>query len=113
MPAVVKRPHRIRSRRETWPWERAFKISARFLRAFSASFNRAFDAFDGKYILPLSLSSFLGAPSGTGKPDEVAFCQGLGCNLSFFKMEWKRMSRHASLSADFALTRTVSEVLTS
>src|SRR5215469_11159829 len=40
----------MRSRRETWPWERALTISIRLLRAFSASFSRAFDACNGRYI---------------------------------------------------------------
>jgi len=45
---AVKRPHLKSSRRETWPWDRALTISARFLRAFSASLSRTFDAFKGR-----------------------------------------------------------------
>src|SRR6266852_65631 len=51
VPAAVMRPMRIRSRRETCPSQNAFTISARFLRAFSASRKRAFDAFRGRYTL--------------------------------------------------------------
>src|SRR5713226_8976712 len=53
VPAVVKSPILIRSRRETCPCDHAFRISARFLRAFSASFTRALDAFPGRYIASL------------------------------------------------------------
>src|SRR5215470_7788749 len=47
-PALVNNPILIRSRRETWPWVFALIISQRFLRAFSASRNRAFDALGDK-----------------------------------------------------------------
>src|SRR5436309_13135528 len=49
-PAAVNNPILIRSRRETCPRDHAFRISARFLRAFSASLTRALDAFPGRYI---------------------------------------------------------------
>src|SRR5216683_7128147 len=51
VPAADIRPMRIKSRRETCPSQNAFRISARFLRAFSASRTRAFDAFRGRYTL--------------------------------------------------------------
>src|SRR6185369_3495661 len=47
-PALVNNPILIRSRRETCPWECAWIISQRFLRACSASRKRAFDAFGDK-----------------------------------------------------------------
>src|SRR5689334_240059 len=47
-PAVVNRPHFISSRRETFPWENALTISARFSRALSASLRRVFDEFHGR-----------------------------------------------------------------
>src|SRR5215216_4639127 len=47
-PVPVNSPILIRSRRETCPWECAWMISQRFLRAFSASRNRAFEAFGDK-----------------------------------------------------------------
>src|SRR5216684_7312122 len=47
-PPAVKRPHLKSSRRETWPWDQALTISARFFRALSASLHRAFDAFKGR-----------------------------------------------------------------
>ena len=53
-PAVVKRPSFKRSRRDTWPCERALTISNRFLRAFSASLNRVFDAAHGNISLQTS-----------------------------------------------------------
>src|SRR6266705_2840908 len=49
-PPAVKSPILIRSRRETCPCDHAFRISARFRRAFSASLTRAFDALPGRYI---------------------------------------------------------------
>src|SRR2546425_2778703 len=49
-PPAVKSPILIRSRRETCPCDHAFRISARFLRAFSASLTRALDALHGRYI---------------------------------------------------------------
>src|SRR5437879_10805917 len=49
-PPAVKNPILIRSRRETCPCDHAFRISARFLRAFSASLTRALDAFPRRYI---------------------------------------------------------------
>src|SRR5439155_1226012 len=49
-PPAVKTPILIRSRRETCPCDHAFRISARFLQAFSASLTRALDAFVGRYI---------------------------------------------------------------
>src|SRR5256886_7807669 len=49
-PDAVKSPILIRSRRDTWPCDHAFRISARFRRAFSASLTRALDAFPGRYI---------------------------------------------------------------
>ena len=54
-PAAVMSPHSIRSRLVSWPWEKALTISARFFRAFCASFHRAFDAFSGRYITLLPL----------------------------------------------------------
>ena len=47
-PADVNNPILIRSRRETCPWECAWMISHRFLRACSASRKRAFEAFGDK-----------------------------------------------------------------
>src|ERR1041385_4821497 len=47
-PAPVKTPILIKSRRLTCPWECALIISQRFFRAFSASRNRAFEAFGDK-----------------------------------------------------------------
>src|SRR6185437_4536046 len=48
VPADVIRPHLMRSRRETWPWEKAFTISARFCLACSASRSRALEALRGR-----------------------------------------------------------------
>jgi hypothetical protein len=36
VPAAVKSPSLMRSRREIWPWDQAVRMSWRFLRAFSA-----------------------------------------------------------------------------
>src|SRR3989475_6240850 len=49
-PLAVKSPILMRSRRDTCPCDHAFRISARFRRAFSASLTRALDAFPGRYI---------------------------------------------------------------
>src|SRR5215471_14672316 len=51
IPALVKRPHLTRSRRETWPWERAFVISWRSRRAFSASWIRLLSEYSFNQIL--------------------------------------------------------------
>src|SRR5712671_1126681 len=68
VPAADMSPILIRSRRETCPWESAFTISARFLRAFSASRTRAFDAFRGRYtgVPPLSVREEAGASDVPG-----------------------------------------------
>src|SRR5437016_7598715 len=55
VPAAVKSPSLMRSRRESRPCDHACRISARFRRAFSASLIRARDAFKGRYI-PVSRS---------------------------------------------------------
>jgi hypothetical protein len=47
-PADVNNPILIRSRRETCPWDCAFKMSHRSFRACSASRKRAFEAFGDK-----------------------------------------------------------------
>src|SRR2546426_4549015 len=60
-PLAVKSPILIRSRRDTCPCDHAFRISARFRRAFSASLTRALDALPGRYISRLSLSHRLSA----------------------------------------------------
>src|SRR5215467_15439452 len=51
IPALVKRPHLTSSRRETWPWERAFVISWRSRRAFSASRIRLLSEYSFNQIL--------------------------------------------------------------
>src|SRR3989442_14206257 len=61
VPAVVNSPILIRSRRETCPCDHAFRISARFLRAFTGSLTRALEALPGRYISRLSLSHRLSA----------------------------------------------------
>src|SRR5262249_16907319 len=50
VPAVGNSPILIRSRRETWPWGHALRISRRFLWAFSASLSRALEALRERYI---------------------------------------------------------------
>jgi hypothetical protein len=47
-PADVNNPILIRSRRETCPWDCAFKMSHRSFRACSASRKRALEAFGDK-----------------------------------------------------------------
>src|SRR3954447_26722206 len=47
-PALVKRPHLIKSRREIRPQDNSRTISARFLLAHSASRRRAFEALYGR-----------------------------------------------------------------
>src|ERR1043166_2823051 len=58
-PAAVNSPILNRSRRETCPCDPALRISARFLRAFSASLSRAFDALPGRYMRASPLSEIL------------------------------------------------------
>jgi len=53
VPAAVNNPHLTRSRRDICPVDHAFRISWRFLRAFSASLSLALDAFGGRYIAAL------------------------------------------------------------
>jgi len=48
IPALVKSPHLMRSRRETRPQDSSLTISARFCLARSASLSLAFEAFDGR-----------------------------------------------------------------
>jgi hypothetical protein len=49
VPAAVNNPILIKSRRETCPVDHAFRISLRFLWAFSASRNRALEALPERY----------------------------------------------------------------
>jgi hypothetical protein len=49
-PLPVINPHFSRSRREICPMERAFMISWRFLRAFSASLSLSFEGFFGSHM---------------------------------------------------------------
>jgi hypothetical protein len=66
-PAEVNNPILIRSRRETCPWELAWIISQRFLRACSASRKRAFEAFgDKKKLLSDIYFSFASAKISVG-----------------------------------------------
>src|SRR5262249_10288891 len=59
VPAAVKSPSFIRSRRESRPCDQSCRISKRFRRAFAASLTRALDAFDGRYIQSLlGMASF-------------------------------------------------------
>src|SRR5262245_3771048 len=58
-PPALNRPHLSRSRRLICPSASAFRISRRFLRAFSASLIRAFDDFGGRYMR-ISSSDYIG-----------------------------------------------------
>src|SRR5207302_10637983 len=72
VPAAVMRHIRTRSRRDTCPCESAFTISARFLRAFSASRTRAFAAFRGRYTgVPLFLREGRASPAPEVDPSGV------------------------------------------
>src|SRR5438270_3439630 len=72
VPAADMSPILIRSRRETCPSASAFTISARFLRAFSASRTRAFEAFRGRYMgVPLCLREGRASPAPEVDPSGV------------------------------------------
>src|SRR5215813_14007177 len=76
VPAAVKSPSFISSRRERRPCDHSRRISKRFRRAFSASLTRALDAFNGRYIrspLEGALRCRLLRLAGDG--DELAFSQ--------------------------------------
>jgi hypothetical protein len=65
-PALVNNPILIKSRRLTWPWEWAWMISQRFLRAFSASRKRAFEALGDKkkFLSDIYFSFVVSKPEG-------------------------------------------------
>src|SRR5262245_10371289 len=66
VPAAVKSPSFMRSRRDRPPCDHACRISARLRRAFSASLTRALDAFTGRYIpslLEIGLLLVVGVPA--------------------------------------------------
>jgi hypothetical protein len=70
-PALVNNPILIKSRRLTWPWEWAWMISQRFLRAFSASRKRAFEALgDKKKFLSDIYFSFDGEQTRRASADD-------------------------------------------
>jgi hypothetical protein len=66
-PPVVIKPHFTNSRRETLPVEKAFRISARFFRAFSASLILALEDFSDKKN-PSFLSVVIRWRSKSGNP---------------------------------------------